>query len=148
MRLVLDRIFHDTRCTLGILKVNDRHYATLEDPPQEAKIPGKTRIPAGTYEILYRTVSPMAERYRDRFGEKHLGMLWLQDVPGFEWVYIHVGNTPGDTEGCILVGEALSPLYGTITDSMRAYSEIYEAVREHLTVGEAVTIEIRDQFPG
>ena len=64
----------------------------------------ETRIPAATYRITLRDEGGMTGRYAKRFPEFHRGMLWLRDVPGFEWIYIHLGNTDDHTSGCILVG--------------------------------------------
>jgi hypothetical protein len=106
MELTLKRLRDDRKNTVGELYIDGvlRCY-TLEDPAQDEKIPGKTRIPAGRYRLDLRRGSPMAGRYKEKYGTD--GMVWLQDVPGFDWVYIHIGNTEADTDGCILVGRSI-----------------------------------------
>jgi hypothetical protein len=114
---------------------------TLEDPKQEHKVYGNTRVPAGKYELELRNEGGMTQRYARRFPEMHEGMIWLREVPMFEWVYIHIGNTEADTEGCILVGTDTSE--DAIINSKVAYQLIYPKIIGALKQGR-VTLEIKD----
>lgn len=133
--------------TLGLLfdATSGRRFLsyTLEDEHRTEKVYGETRIPAGRYEIKLRTEGGFHERYSKQFGDIHKGMLWLQDVPGFQWVLIHVGNTDDDTAGCLLVGSAPTE-QGTITASAKAYKRVYTHVVSALLRGERVEIEYID----
>ena len=144
MILQLTRLWHSGECSLGFLRCEDMAFTTLEDPPQREKIPGRTRIPAGEYQITLRENSGMAERYRDRFGPDHYGMIWLRDVPRFEWVYIHVGNYAKDTEGCILVGKSMDMARNMIGDSTNAYAQLWQRVIPHVYGGGSASIIIED----
>lgn len=136
----------NAECTLGFLRCENIICCTLEDPPQPGgKVYGRTRIPAGTYELDLRRTSPMAEHYRDRFGTKHEGMIWLRDVPQFEWVYIHVGNYAKDTDGCILVGNSMAIHQNMVGDSTTAYTNLWQRVIPHLVAGGKATITIRER---
>ena len=57
-------------------------------------------------------------------------MLWLQDVPDFEWVYIHSGNNHKHTSGCLLVGYSANEAAMTIGRSRDAYSDLYQEVKD------------------
>ena len=64
---------------------------------QEAKVPGKTAIPTGTY-VCHAHWMLKKRKIRPQ----------LIDVPGFWGIFIHEGNTVKDTRGCILLGENTS----------------------------------------
>lgn len=136
--------------TLGKLYINNQLYCyTLEDQYREVKVSGDTRIPAGEYEIIFRKVGGMNDTYSLKYPDIHKGMLWLQQVPGFQYILIHIGNSEADTKGCILVGNHVVGENNTqkarqITGSKDAYYKVYPIVAAHLEKGGKVTIKITD----
>lgn len=144
MEIILRRFSSTPDSTGGLLYINGEFVCyTLEDQPQMQKIAGETCIPRGTYEIKFRDAGGMNERYKQKF-EGHIGMLHLQNVPDFEWIYIHLGNTDDHTEGCILPGFGTRIHHDhTVQQSTDAYLKIYEAIKmaivEH---GEQVFIHV------
>ena len=138
--------------TLGLLhRVSGSAYSfrcfTLEDQFNEPKVKGETRVPPGRYEIKLRTEdSPLTKKYRERF-PWFKGHLWLQDVPDFTFVYIHVGNDDDDTDGCILVGDGAQSNVedeGKVLSSVVAYRRLYEEIHDALEGVERVFITIED----
>lgn len=123
---------------------------TLEDEHRDVKVAGETRVPAGTYQITLRTVGGFHARYLDRYQEFHKGMLWVRDVPGFEYILIHAGNTDEHTAGCLLVGNTQKINFGKgntngyVGQSRKAYERIYGPIAKALEDGEEVTIEYID----
>jgi hypothetical protein len=75
-------------------------------------------------------------------------MLELQDVPNFQYILIHTGNTDEHTAGCLLVGETQQDLDkgkdGFVGGSGDAYKKLYPKVRDALLAGEKVTIKYSD----
>lgn len=129
MNLELDRFGYGDDSTLGKLWIDgDFECFTLEDERREVKVRDETCIPPGRFEILLRDEGPMNDRYRDRFPDFHVGMLWLQEVPGFEYIYLHIGNKESHTSGCPLVGQvpiALPDGEFEIAYSRAAYVPMY-----------------------
>ena len=102
MMLTLQRKPSVDGATIGELLLDGiRMVYTLEDeirevpgrPVEEWKIHGETAIPVGRYRITLES-SP-------KFGPDTL-TVW--NVPGFDGVRMHAGNTAEDTEGCPLLG--------------------------------------------
>ena len=121
---------------------------TLEDEARALKIKGETRVPAGIYEIKLRTEGGFHEKYKKRFPSIHKGMLHIVDVPNFEWILIHTGNTDSHTAGCLLVGDSQENNIiikdGFIGKSTNAYKRIYPNIAKAIELGENVTIEYID----
>ena len=74
-------------------------------------------------------------------------MLWIKDVPGFEYVLIHIGNNDDNTAGCLLVGDTSQQNLtenGFIGASASAYKRIYPPIADAVDNGEEVTIKYID----
>jgi hypothetical protein len=149
MELEVIRISSGTDSTNGILleinKTERKFLAyTLEDEYRREKVYGETRIPNGTYQLGLRTIGGYNQKYSKRFSDIHIGMLHVLDVPGFEYILIHCGNTDEHTAGCLLVGDSQENNQitkdGFIGKSTQAYKRIYPRIAEAIECGEEVTI--------
>ena len=63
-------------------------------PVSSWKVQNQTAIPVGRYRVI---VDKSA-----RFGRQ---MPHILNVPGFDGIRIHSGNTDADTDGCLLLGQ-------------------------------------------
>jgi hypothetical protein len=135
--------------TIGKLTMCGRYECwVLEDQHREVKVKGDTRIPAGRYEIKLRPAGRIHENYLAKFGaDFHKGTLHLQDVPNFQYILIHIGNTEKDTDGCLLTGKSYSVSNGhfLLQNSTVAYKELYAIVRDELLSGVRVFISVYDE---
>lgn len=149
MKLTQQRLSAGNESTLSAFFINGKFACfVLEDEKREVKVKGETRIPSGTYKILLRKEGTHHESYAKKFPAMHKGMLWLQDVPGFQFILIHIGNTDADTDGCLLVGDSAMQNItqrGSIAGSTSAYERIYPPIAAELEKGNIVTIEIFDE---
>ena len=147
MNLEVIRFSSGTDSTNGILidKTNNKFLAyTLEDEYRDEKKFGETRIPEGTYKLGLRKVGGYHTKYSKRFSDIHIGMLHVLDVPNFEYILIHCGNTDEHTAGCLLVGDSQEnnqiTKNGFIGKSTQAYKRIYPDIANAIDCGEDVTI--------
>ena len=143
MLLELFRKKSNNDTTIGELFVDGQYQClTLEDEYREVKVMHETRIPAGIYIIKLQQHGDMTVKYAKKFPTLHQGMLWLQDIPNFTSVYIHIGNTDDDTSGCILVGEEEKDW--KLIHSTDAYLSLYSKVVSALNNNEEVKITVKD----
>lgn len=124
--------------TIGRLFVDGEYYCdTLEDTDRgltqamateeikRIKVAGQTAIPSGKY-CVFLTPSP-------KFGRV---LPLVYDVPAFSGIRIHSGNTHGDTQGCILVGE--NKVVGRVINSRQTMDKLMELLEGK----KSITIEI------
>jgi hypothetical protein len=116
MNILLKRVFKGTDYTIGKVYIDGVLFCnSLEDTCRivngdcSKKIYGKTAIPEGQYSIEIIWWS------------KHKGFYpHLLDVPCFDGILIHGGNTAEDTLGCILLGK--NTIKGQLTDSRTCFN--------------------------
>lgn len=127
MKLLLKRIFKGNTYTIGKLYIDGEYFCdTLEDKVREVKIKNETAIPTGTYKVIVN-MSPRFKRLLPR----------LLDVPGFDGILIHRGNTDKDTSGCILVGE--NKVKGKVINSTPYEKKLVEILKNESDI--SITIE-------
>lgn len=127
--------------TIGDMLIDDKFYCyTLEDVDRQfcyngnfknceqklwrksLKIAGQTAIPYGRYEVIIN--------WSNKF---QCPMPLLLNVPDYEGVRIHAGNTDRDTEGCVLVGSTQGKDF--IGNSKSTFKSLFPIIREALKVG-------------
>ncbi len=125
MRILVDRKYPFKSCVIGELFLDSLFEClTLEDVERLVKIPGKTAIPRGTYQVIL----DFSQRFQ-RIMPHILG------VPDFTGVRIHSGNTEADTEGCILVGrEKIGSMIGHSREAFAVLFAKLFANQDNLTL--------------
>lgn len=141
MKLTLKRIALRPTYTIGKLYIDDVYFCdTIEDTVRdlnkngkfdngEKKVHSKTAIPYGIYEIKW-TYSPRFKKYTPQ----------LMNVPSFEGIRIHAGNTSADTEGCLILGK--NKQVGKVLNSRTTINKFYPIIKNACSNGK-VTIEIK-----
>jgi hypothetical protein len=147
MKLDLKRFSTQNDSTLGLLFVNGEFECfVLEDEYRDIKVKGETRIPCGFYDIKKRQVlSGLTKKYRAKFDwfDYHFQ---LQDVPNFNYVYLHIGNDTSNTDGCLLLNNGIkSNAHGRSqknlgTESTSAFKRLYQKMSKN----DNITINITD----
>ncbi len=144
MKLTVVRYADNGKATSGLLFIDGKFECyTLEDERREVKVMAETRIPEGEYELKLRTEGTHHPKYKERFPKDHVGMLHVTNVPKFEYILIHIGNTEKDTAGCLLVGNT-ADVSNVLASSSAAYLTMYKKVAPELTKGNKVTIKYVD----
>ncbi len=136
MQLELERELSHNLTTRGSLFLNGEFECfTLEDEDRHletggVKVPKETAIPRG----MYKVTIDWSNRFKRR-------MPHVLDVPQFEGIRIHAGNTKEDTEGCILVGQQRSG--DMVIESRLAFDTLFEKMEQVIGYGEEITLEVQ-----
>ena len=154
MKLKLIRKWKKDTYTVGQLYVDGVFFSnTIEDKdrgldqkmPLEKilfiKKPGITAIPTGTYEIVLNVQSPKYKKSKTMMQFCNAYMPRLLNVPGYDGVLIHPGNSAKDSEGCIIIGK--NDKVGWVSNSTIYFKELYNKMKiASKSRGEKITIEI------
>lgn len=134
MKLRIERLWPKPNYTVGRLFVDGKFYCntledTVRDLSKEKKVPGKTAIPYGIYKVVFN--------WSPKFGRN---LPRLLNVPAFDGILIHSGNTAEDSAGCILVGK--NTAVGRLTESRYTSDKLNVLIEDAQRKGENITIEI------
>lgn len=116
--------------TIGILTINKVVFCFTMEPPDRENERNISSIPTGQY---------ICEPY---FSQRHGQTFQVMDVHGRTFILFHAGNKVEDTEGCIMVGEAVAHIDNDriLLNSRATFKKFAEAVgvgnKFHLTVSE------------
>ena len=149
MKITQLRISNRKKACLSNIYIDGELFCFgVEDIVREGaeKIKHETAIPAGKYQVKFRTQdSPMRRKYRDKY-DWFVDHLQIQDVPGFQHIYLHTGNVPEHSSGCVLINGKLNSEHNKGEESRVRFQAFYRKVKTELDQGKEVTIEIRNVF--
>ena len=156
MEIIVNRKYKKADYVIGELTIEGEFICStledtdrgLDDSMQEwmirnKKIPTRTAIPTGRYEVLMDVVSPKFSQkpfYVEVCGGK---VPRLKDVKGFEGILIHVADGPRGAnliEGCLGVGR--NTIKGGLTEGQETFKKIYALMKNAHDKGEKIFITI------
>ena len=140
MELLLKRIARRETYTIGKMYIDGKYFCdTLErkDRGLQQSLPlsvnvakkkkGATAIPTGRYRVTLDVKSPrFSQLAQYKFCNGFVPR--ILNVPAFDGVCIHIGNTAKDTEGCPLVGE--NKEVGKVLNSTATFREFYAELQK------------------
>jgi hypothetical protein len=139
MKILVKRIAFKKGYTVGKMYLDGIYFCdTIEDEDRrlqqtmslaeikQIKVMHKTAIPSGVYDVIVN-MSPAKKRMLPR----------LLNVPGFDGILIHRGNTADDSSGCIIVGE--NTVVGQVINSTEYENRLVDILKKE----SKITIEIR-----
>jgi hypothetical protein len=147
--LTVERFMFKPDWTISRLYLSGAQFCyVIEDEIRGEKVHGETAIPYGIYDLGAR-VSPKfsstyywndskqrlitAKEHRSGLfgsGYKPHELLWVLNVPNFEFILLHWGNTDDDTEGCLIVGNSIGMVgkQEGVLNSRITYQELYPKI--------------------
>lgn len=153
MELKVDRKWKKSGYTISNLYVDGVKFCNvLEDTDRglsssmplsqikESKIKTKTAIPTGRYQVTIDIVSPKYSKKSTWVKYNSGKMPRLLNVPGYDGILIHPGNTAKDTDGCLLPGK--NDKVGYVSNSTYWFKQLYEKMKVAKNNGEKIYITI------
>lgn len=142
MEILLRRIARKETYTIGKLYIDGEYVCdTLEDKDRgldqsmsleeikKKKVYSETAIPTGRYQIIWS--------YSAKFKKT---MPLVMNVPGYQGIRIHSGNTHVDTAGCLLLGE--NKVVGKVINSVKTCNRVLPIIKKGCEEGKVyITIK-------
>lgn len=139
MEIRLKRIARRETYTIGRIYVDGKYVCdSVEDKDRglsqslpvsvniAKKRKGMTAIPTGRYRVTLEVQSPKYSKFKSY--EWCKGYLpRLINVPAFDGILIHAGNSAADSAGCLLVGE--NRVVGKVLNSMITLKKLYAILK-------------------
>jgi hypothetical protein len=135
MKIEVKRHWFSTKSTIALWVMDGVTFGfTLEDVAraQGVKIPGETAIQAGEYKMIV-----------DQSTRFNRLMPHILDVPQFDGVRVHCGNTDQDTEGCLLLG--MEKHEDTVLQSQTCFDKIFPLIKAAFDRSEEITVVITNE---
>lgn len=136
-KLEVVRILGQSECTLGQVFINNVCMGYVLELPWKGNKPTISAIPTGTYQLSMHLDSKKRMR------------LHVEGVPGRAGIQMHIGTTPEDTQGCILIGTGVSAVNCTLTNTREAAARLRKAYwgtdnPKENTLAKPITLTISD----
>lgn len=165
MKVLVLREPSEADWTLSTFFFDDKETGVgIEDEKRTVKVKGETCISEGVYEMGLRASPKFSySYYRDDEGnlidnksrktielqkKYHTAheMIWVMDVPNFEFILWHWGNTDDNTDGCYIVGSKFGTIdkQKAVLSSREKYIEIYPILYQAIKKGK-VTVEYKSK---
>ncbi len=166
-QIIVERYPSEKEWTLSDFFINGKKSGVgVEDEYRLEKVKGETRIPNGIYELGLRDSPKFSSSYfvdehgnlnqtkTDRFNKPHQ-LIWVLNVPNFEFVLWHWGNSDLDTDGCYIVGSYIGNIEvvkggvketrkGVVSSRVK-YVEIYPIIWNMIASGQKIHVQYKDK---
>lgn len=139
MEIRLKRIARKETYTIGRIYVDGKYVCdTVEDRDRglsqslpvsvniAKKRKGMTAIPTGRYRVTLDVQSPKYSKFKS-YAWCNGYLPRLINVPAFDGILIHAGNSAADSAGCLLVGE--NKVVGKVLNSMDTLKRLYAILK-------------------
>ncbi len=166
MKIAVRLLKEDSDSTLSEVLIDGvKSFFSIEDEERLVKVKGETRVDAGTY--------PLALRDSQKFSSSYLvnpngsfqiisaknateiqkstwlphKLIWVKNTPRHEFILMHWGNTDDDTDGCLIIGEAIGFIKGqqAVLLSRTCYEKWYPILAKEISIGNSLIEYIRDK---
>lgn len=148
LKLLLQRTHTDGARTWGKLfadgvfvcyTLEDAIREVADEPVQAWKIKGATAIPSTHHAVNAGRPYIVTLETSPKYGADCPTVV---DVPGFQYIRMHSGNTEADTEGCLLLGLAIDATGIVGGTSRRAVEIVRRLLVGARDAGQAIELEI------